>query len=157
MRGAGDRRIVRTSDEAAVVYRRSPRAWWRPRPPARVGSSRSRALAGRCPGPPHDGLPHRQCKAQAPPGPRAGPRDRTPRVARATNSQAGALIRFRLLSDQVVTLNIHDLQGRRVALLLDHVRRPAGVNEAGLNAEGWLASICAGSRPGVCGWSRRCW
>jgi len=41
----------------------------------------------------------------------------------------------------VVTLNIHDLQGRRVALLLDHVRRPAGVNEAGLNAEGWLAGL----------------
>jgi hypothetical protein len=48
-----------------------------------------------------------------------------------------ATIRFALPAEGVVSLEIFDLQGRRVAALLDHILRPAGINVVSLNAEGW--------------------
>jgi trimeric autotransporter adhesin len=48
-----------------------------------------------------------------------------------------ATIRFALPAEAPVDLEIFDVQGRRVAVLLDHALRPAGPNVVSLNAVGW--------------------
>jgi hypothetical protein len=49
----------------------------------------------------------------------------------------GALIRFSLPQAATTTLTVYDLQGRRVATLLDHVFKQAGPNQASLSTAGW--------------------
>jgi len=48
-----------------------------------------------------------------------------------------AFIRFTLPAPALVSLSIYDLQGRRVAMPLDRVLRPAGVNEVPVRTAGW--------------------
>jgi trimeric autotransporter adhesin len=48
-----------------------------------------------------------------------------------------ATIRFALPAEAPVDLEVFDVQGRRVAVLLDHAVRPAGPNVVSLNALGW--------------------
>jgi outer membrane protein assembly factor BamB len=52
-----------------------------------------------------------------------------------------AQIRFRLPIAAAVTLTVHDLQGRRVASLLDHEPRTAGDYAMTLDVAGWPAGV----------------
>ncbi len=53
--------------------------------------------------------------------------------------RSGARLRFTLPSEAVVTLAVYDLQGRRVASLLDRAPRPSGTHEVEVRTEGWRA------------------
>ena len=55
--------------------------------------------------------------------------------------QSGAVIRFSLPEPATVTLAVYDLQGRRIATLLDHAFREAGRHDVSVPSERW--------RPGV--------
>jgi hypothetical protein len=48
-------------------------------------------------------------------------------------------IRFLLPMSEPVNLEVYDVQGRRVASLLDHELRPAGEQEVPVRTEGWSA------------------
>ena len=50
-------------------------------------------------------------------------------------------IRFTLAATQPVSIGIYDLQGRRVAGLLDHELRPAGAQQVTLRTDGWRAGL----------------
>jgi len=56
-------------------------------------------------------------------------------------ARSRALIRFMLPSTVVVTLGVYDLQGRRVATLLDHELQSPGTHEVPLRTEGWRAGM----------------
>ncbi len=51
--------------------------------------------------------------------------------------RAAATIRYALPVAAAVSLSVFDIQGRRVAVLLDHAQKPAGRHEALLDATGW--------------------
>jgi hypothetical protein len=70
-----------------------------------------------------------------------GPPPRSPGLAQAIPNPARshALIRFTLPSTRSVTLAVYDLQGRRVATVLDHALRPSGANEVEVRTTGWRA------------------
>ena len=51
--------------------------------------------------------------------------------------QAGTRIGYTLGASGPVTLAIFDLQGRRVATLLDHQPQPAGEHSVTFNTAGW--------------------
>lgn len=51
--------------------------------------------------------------------------------------RASATIRFALPAAGPVSLAVFDVQGRRVASLLDHALRPAGMNEVSVRPDGW--------------------
>jgi hypothetical protein len=51
--------------------------------------------------------------------------------------RASATIRFALPAAGPVSLAVFDIQGRRVASLLDHALRPAGMNEVSVRPDGW--------------------
>ncbi len=54
-------------------------------------------------------------------------------------ARSRALVRFTLPAAEVVTLAIYDLQGRRVASLLDREPRSAGTHTVQVRTEGWPA------------------
>ena len=55
--------------------------------------------------------------------------------------RTSATIRFALPTSGLVSLTVYDLQGRRVASLLSHAARPAGLNQISMPADGWRAGI----------------
>ncbi len=50
---------------------------------------------------------------------------------------AAATIRYALPASAAVSLSVFDIQGRRVAMLLDHAQKPAGRHEASLDVGRW--------------------
>src|SRR5206468_1133283 len=50
-------------------------------------------------------------------------------------------IRFTLAAQQIVTLAIYDLAGRRVASLLDRALKPAGPHEVEVGTKGWRSGV----------------
>jgi hypothetical protein len=52
-------------------------------------------------------------------------------------ARSSALIRFTLPSEGVVSLAVYDLQGRRVASLLDRSPQNAGAHEVRVRTDGW--------------------
>lgn len=56
-------------------------------------------------------------------------------------ARSSAIIRFGLPRGSPVTLSIYDLQGRRVARLLDHEWREAGTHEVAVPRAGWKPGV----------------
>jgi predicted small secreted protein len=52
-------------------------------------------------------------------------------------ARSSAKLRFALAAPAAVDLAVFDVQGRRVATVLDHDRRSAGVHEVAIDANGW--------------------
>jgi hypothetical protein len=52
-------------------------------------------------------------------------------------ARSSALIRFTLPAAGPVSLTVYDLQGRRVATLLDRVPQPVGTHEVPVHTDGW--------------------
>jgi hypothetical protein len=50
-------------------------------------------------------------------------------------------IRFTLPAQQVVTLAVYDLVGRRVASLMDRALTPAGPHEVEVRTQGWKSGV----------------
>jgi hypothetical protein len=51
--------------------------------------------------------------------------------------RASATIRYALPAEGPVSLDVFDLQGRRVASLLRNIIRPAGISQISLEVVGW--------------------
>lgn len=56
-------------------------------------------------------------------------------------ARSGAIIRFALPEAAPVTLSVYDIQGRRVATLLDHVLKGAGRHDVPVQAERWKPGV----------------
>jgi len=59
-----------------------------------------------------------------------------PNPARTT-----AIIHFALPAASPVTLGVYDVQGRRIALLLDHQIQPAGEHDVLVQADRWKPGV----------------
>ena len=55
--------------------------------------------------------------------------------------RSSAIIRYSLPEEATVTLSVYDLQGRRVATLLDHVFREAGRHDVPVPSDRWKPGI----------------
>jgi hypothetical protein len=56
-------------------------------------------------------------------------------------ARSNSIIRFALPEAARVTLSVYDLQGRRVATLLDHVLQQAGRHDVPVRADHWKPGI----------------